>query len=128
MSRIESFLMGLGGAASMLPGVSCVGTVTSVGAVCGAEKSYALDTALLINIPVTLGLIVYDLLAIFTGGLGGLSFLAVLNYILAAAASFGGVFLGTKILRGLLKNLGLDVFAYYSWGAALFSFILFLNI
>ena len=44
------------------------------------------------------------------------------------AAAFGGIYLGMRLMRGLIKNNGVDIFAYYSLGAALFTFILFLNI
>ncbi len=124
----EGFLMGLGGALSMLPGVSCIGAVSSIGTVRGVEKNYVLDLALLIDIPLTLGLVVFDLIALAAQGLSGLSFLTVLSYILSAGAAFGGIYLGIRLLRALLKNRSLDVFFYYSLGAALFIFILFLNI
>ncbi len=124
----EGFLMGLGGVLSMLPGVSCVGAVSSIGTVRGVEKNYVLDLALLIDIPLTLGLVVFDLIALAAQGLSGLSFLTVLSYILSAGAAFGGIYLGIRLLRALLKNRSLDIFFYYSLGAALFIFILFLNI
>ena len=128
LTRAEGLLMGLGGAASMLPGISCVGAVSSIGTACGADKSYAFDLSLLIHIPVTIGLVVFDILAIINQGLSGLSFTTVLSYIVSAAAAFGGIYLGMRLMRGLIKNNGVDIFAYYSLGAALFTFILFLNI
>lgn len=128
MSRVESLLMGLGGAASVLPGISCMGTVASVATVCGAEKTYASNMALLACLPMTAGLIVTDIIALFAVGLGGLSFLTVLNYLLAGAAAFGGILLGTRLLRLIVDNIGIGVFTFYCWGASLFSFILFLNI
>lgn len=128
VSRVEGFLMGLGGAASMFPGVSCTGAVSSVGVACGLDKTYALDLALLIHIPVTLGLVVFDLIAVFTQGLSGMSVSTVLSYIVSAASAFGGINLGMRIIRGLIKNYSIDIFSYYSLGAALFAFILFLNI
>lgn len=127
-TRAESWLMGLGGAASMLPGVSCIGAVSSIGTVCGVDRSYALDLAMLIDIPVTIGLVIFDLIALFTQGVSGLSFPTVLAYIVSAAAAFGGIYLGMRLLRALVKNQSTDIFSYYSLGAALFAFILFLNI
>ena len=47
--------------------------------------------------------------------------------ILAAAAAFAGVFFGIKAMRILAVNIGFNIFAYYSLGIALFSFILFLT-
>lgn len=128
LSRAESLLMGLGGAASMLPGVSCIGAVSSIGIARGVEKSYVLDLALLIDIPLTLGLVIFDLIALVSQGVSGLSFTTVLSYIFSAAAAFGGIYLGIRLLRTLVKNHSMDMFSYYSLGAALFTFILFLNI
>lgn len=128
LTRAEGLLMGLGGAASMFPGISCTGAVTSIGIACGAEKSYAFDLALLIHIPVTLFTVVFDILAIINQGLSGLSFPTVVSYIVSALTAFGGVYLGMRLMRSLIKNNSTDFFAYYSLGAALFAFILFLNI
>ena len=128
LTGAEGLLMGLGGALAMLPGVSCVGSVASIGTARGVEKNYVLDLALLINIPLTLGFIVFDVIALASQGVSGLSFSAVLTYIFAAAAAFGGIYLGIKLLRTLVKNRSIDIFAYYSLGFALFTFILFLNI
>ena len=126
LSRVEGVLMGLGGAASVLPGVSSVGTVFSIGTVCGGEKGYVLNMALLLNIGVTAAHVVWDVIALISGDAGALSFGLVLNYLLAAAAAFGGVYLGIRIVRALSAHM--DFFAYYCWGAALFTFILYLNI
>lgn len=126
LSRVEGVLMGLGGAASVLPGVSSVGTVFSIGTVCGGEKGYVLNMALLLNIGVTAAHVVWDVIALISGDAGALSFGLVLNYLLAAAAAFGGVYLGIRIIRALSTHM--DFFAYYCWGAALFTFILYLNI
>lgn len=124
LSRVDGLLMGLGGAASILPGISGIGAATSIANVCGVDRTYGLNMALLMNMAVTLGLIVYDVIAIVSGTLGVLSFGIVMEYILAAAAAFGGVLLGVKIMRNLAANSGFAPFAYYCWGGALFTFIL----
>ena len=124
LSRVEGVLMGLGGAASVLPGVSSVGTVFSIGTVCGGEKGYVLNMALLLNIGVTAAHVVWDVIALISGDAGALSFGLVLNYLLAAAAAFGGVYLGIRIVRALSAHMGFS--AYYCWGAALFAMILYL--
>ena len=124
LSRVEGLLMGLGGAASILPGISGIGAATSIANVCGVDRTYGLNMALLMNMAVTAGLIVYDVVAIVTGSIGILSFGIIVEYILAAAAAFGGVVLGVKIMRDLAANNGFAPFAYYCWGGALFTFIL----
>lgn len=122
LSRVHGLLVGLGGAASVLPGISAVGTATAVGSVCGIEKGYALDLALLMNMFLTLGWIVYDVLAM-AGGIGPFSFLILIRYLLTAAAAFGGTLLGVKLMRYLADERGYAMFAFYCWGIALFTFI-----
>lgn len=124
LSRVEGLLMGLGGAASVLPGISAVGTATSVASICGIERMFALDMALLMNMFMSLGWVVYDVLAIGSGGFGLLSFSLVIRYILTAAAAFGGTLLGVKVMRYMAENHGYSIFALYCWGIALFTFIL----
>lgn len=122
LSRVEGLLVGLGGAASVLPGISAVGAATSIGSICGIERRFALDIALLMNMFLTLGWIVYDVMAML-GGLGALSFGIVIRYLLTGAAAFGGTMLGVKLMRYLSSNHGYSIFALYCWGVALFTFI-----
>lgn len=128
MSRLDGFLMGLGGGLSVLPGISSIGTSTSIASVCGVDRQYALNTALLMNIPVTIGFIVFDFVAMFTAGVGSISFGFLFSCILAAAATFGGVYLAVKVMRGLAVNIGFSCFAYYSWGSALLAMFLYIII
>ncbi|MDO5399780.1 MAG: undecaprenyl-diphosphate phosphatase [Eubacteriales bacterium] len=122
LSRVEGLLVGLGGAASILPGISAVGAATSVGSVCGIERSYALDMALLMNLFLSVGWIVYDVIAL-SAGLGMVSFGILVRYLLAAAAAFGGTVLGIRFMRYMAAHHGYAVFAFYCWGIALFTFI-----
>ena len=124
LSRVEGLLMGLGGAASILPGISAVGVTTSIGSVCGVERSYSLDMALLMNMILTIGLAVYDVMGIMANGMDVLSFSIILRYLLTAAAAFGGAMLGIKFMRHLASNQGFSLFGVYCWGLALFTFIL----
>lgn len=124
LSRVEGLLMGLGGAVSILPGISAVGVSVSIGSVCGVERSYSLNMALLMNLFLTLGLAVYDVMGIVSDGLEVVSFVIIVRYILTAAAAFGGTMLGIKIMRHLATNQGFAMFGVYCWGLALFTFIL----
>lgn len=127
LSRMEGVLMGLGGATAILPGMSSVGAINSVSSLCGAERTYGLNMSLIMQMAVTVGMIVFDVVAMFGGGLGALSFGVLLGYMLAAVTTFVGVFCGIRIMRTLAVNIGFNGFAYYSLGIAMFSFILFLT-
>lgn len=124
LSRVEGLLMGLGGAISIVPGFSAIGVSTAIGSVCGVERGYGLNMALLMDLVLTLGLLVYDVMGIAASGLGTLSFGIVLRYLVTALAAFGGTTLGVKCMRQLAKNHSFALFALYCFGLALFTFIL----
>ena len=128
LSRMEGVLMGLSGAASVLPGISSVGAMTSVASLCGTERSYGLNMTLLMQMAVTVILIFFDFLAIVSGNVGSLGFGILLGYLMAAAAAFVGVFLGIKTMRTMAVNIGFNGFAYYCLAFALLSFILYLMV
>ena len=128
MTRIDGMILGLGGAVSTLPGVSCVGSAVSVGSIRGMERGYALNLALIMNIPVNLGFVIYDILDIFGGAISGFSFTMLLGSFAAAAAVFAGVTLGIRALRKIMERSDFSVFALYSWGAALLAFMIYLMV
>ena len=76
------------------------------------------------NLGITAGLMVYDLLGIVANGFGLSSVLAFVSYLFSAAAAFGGAMLGIKLMRQLAAGQGFSVFGVYCWGLALFTFIL----
>lgn len=125
MSRVEGLLLGLGGGISVLPGISCTGAVTSIGSACGVDRKFAFHIALVMYIPLTIGMIVYDTVAL-AGGAGELSFGILLGYVLAGGAAFGGTLLGVRLMQAVVGNIGFGAFAYYSWGLALLAFIFYL--
>lgn len=124
LSRVEGWLMGLGGAMFAVPGLSGTGAALSVASVTGVDRKYALNMVLLMDMGVLAGKVIYDLLDLIASGLGQLSLLTVLCYLLTAAASFVGAFLAVKLLRSFAEEKGYGPFAYYSWGLALFTFVL----
>lgn len=124
LSRVEGLLMGMGGMVSMLPGVSAMGASTSIASLCGVERSFGLNMALMMNMVLMLGMAVYDVMAIAANGIGALSLMIVLRYVLTAAAAFLGTMLGIKLMRTLAAEQGYSGFGVYCWGLALFTFIL----
>ena len=126
LSRMEAVLMGFCGAFSVVPGISSVGTICSVGGVCGAERSYMLGISLLMQMVITVGLIFVDFISLFTVGFGVVGITGFLCCILAAVAAFGGTYFGIKIIRAMAVNIGFIIFAYYSVGLAIVTFVLYL--
>ena len=127
LSRLEAVLMGLGGAASVLPGISSMGTMCSVGGVCGAERSYILNISLLMQMVITAGLMFFDFISLFTVGFGIAGFGQFLACLLAAGAAFLGTHFGIKIMRAMAENIGFGIFGFYSVGLAMMAFVLYLS-
>ena len=128
LSRVEGLWMGLGGAMSLLPGISATGAAASIGSICGVDRNYGLNMTFLMCMILTAGLMIHDVLALIGLGLSGLTFMALLGYILAGTAAFGGAFLGIRLLRAICANRNFGIFAFYCWGVSLFTFILYLTI
>ena len=124
LSRIEGLLMGLGGAASAVPGISAIGATLSIASLCGVDRMYGLNMALMMNMAISAGLAFLDILAIASNGIEALSFLILVRYIFSAAAAFCGTMLGIKLMRRLASGHGYSLFGVYCWGLALFTFIL----
>lgn len=125
MSALDSMILGVGGALAVLPGLSRVGSMVSLGSARGIDKSNALDFAFLVCIAtllITLGFDVYQV-----SGAGVFQFSMFLHYIIAAAAAFGGAHIAVSFMRYLAVKVGYSGFGYYCWGAALFLFIVYLT-
>ena len=123
---VEGVLIGLGGAAAVIPGISSLGATVSIALMRGADRVFALNLALLLHMVVTAGMLIMDVYTMWSFGIGMVSFGSVACCVLAAGAAFAGVFIGIKAMRMLAVNIGFNTFGYYSLGIALFSFILFL--
>jgi undecaprenyl-diphosphatase len=128
MTGFDSLLMGVSAALGMLPGISRMATVLSSSVVRGADQEHAFNWALLLCIPALAGMLVFDVISIITGGIGALGLFAAIGYALAALGAFIGAHLSLRMMRSFSRRGGFSGFAYYCWGAALFSFIMYLSI
>ncbi len=126
MTGLDGIVLGIAGGLSFLPGFSRNGAVISYATARGADRTHAINWALLLSIPALLVLIVCDFAAIFSGRAEAVSFLIVLQYILAAAGAFAGAYSGVRMLRFLAVRTVFTGFAYYCWGVSLFSLFLYL--
>ncbi len=127
MSSLDAAVMGLGAGAGVVPGLSRVGIATSLGLTRGVQRRHALDLSLLWSVPALAVLLVLDVVGIF-GAVGAVTFFGILKSLLAGLAAFGSAWFGIFVMRFLSVRAGFAGFAYYSWGVALFSFILYLTI
>lgn len=126
MSRVDGPLIGFISGLGIIPGFSRIGLGMSICHMRGASGSDTLDWALLLSIPALAGLCIVDLILMFTAGIGSFTFMMLLQYIVSAFAAYGGAYLAISLARYLAAKVGFTWFAFYCWGAALFSFILFM--
>lgn len=124
LSRVEGLLMGLGGAVSVLPGFSAVGFTTAIGSVCGVERTYCLNMTLIMNFFLTVGMVAFDVIGIAGNGLGDLSILILLRYLLTAGIAYVSAAFAIRLLRQFAENDGYGIFGFYCFGLSLFTFIL----
>lgn len=126
MSPLDGLLIGLGAAISTIPGISCIGAGVSIATVLGADKPFALRIALLMTVPVTIGYIAMDILAILSAKLV-ISFGMILSCLLIGVSAFAGIFCGIKLLRKIISDFPMSIFGFYCWGLAIFTFIFYLT-
>lgn len=127
MSALDGTLFGFGAALSVLPGVSRVGAASSFAVARGADMQQAYKWSLLISIPAIAGWMCFDLYTLFITGFGDLGFLFLMKCLVSGLFAFAGASTAIASMKFITVRLGLSAFSYYSWGAALFAFILYLT-
>lgn len=126
MTGVDSIVFGICSALSVLPGVSRVGAGCSAAIALGADPQHAYKWSLLLSIPVLAVLFCFDVVSIFTAGVAGIGISYLVNCILCGVFTHLGASLSIALLRSVTLRSGIGGFSYYSWGAALFAFILYL--
>ncbi len=127
LSAFDSVLIGICSALSALPGISRVGVGMSVFVFRGADRSKAFDWITALTIPFFAILIIFDIVGFFTIGFASVTFIGIMGYLLSGIISFLAAFGSIYLMRFLSVRTSFSVFAFYSWGTALLSFILYLN-
>ena len=126
LTRLDGILMGLGGALGAVPGFSQTGGVLTAAVARGADRTKALNWALLSAMGALVCLCVGDLYGAATQGVGTVSVTVLLGYLLSGGAAFLGAMAAMRMLRFLAVKQGFTGFAYYSFGASIFTLILYL--
>lgn len=126
MPRLDGLLMGLAAGLSVVPGFSLVGMSCAVGAARGVDRRYALRFTWQLLLRGLLISLVFDLLGLIAGGLGGLTLMTGAGLALAGVFAFVGGLLGYKIMEFMSHSSDVSPFSYYCFGAGLFTLILFL--
>ncbi len=128
MSTLDGILLGLANGMFVLPGISRIAISTTVSHARGVDRTNALNWALCLSVPALAFLIGFDIYDIVSVGAGIGGFLDVVKCLLGAASAYLGGYISITFMRFISVHSGYNAFGYYSWGAALFAFILFLTI
>lgn len=126
MSGLDGIAMGICGAAAVFPGISRSGMILSYASVRGVDRQSAVNWAILLGIPAALFSFGYNLLLIFTGGIGTITTLMIIGNILAGIGAFCGGYIAISILRLMVAQDDHSYFAYYAFGVAMLAFVLYL--
>lgn len=126
MSALDAVLIGVASALGAIPGLSRIGMGISVSIMRGADRKHALNWAYLLSVSALILMTLGDLFNLIASPSGIFLCTGFGGYLLMAIFSFAGAYLSVFTMRNVIVHRGLHAFAYYSWGAALFAFILYL--
>ena len=126
MTSLDGMLIGIAAALSAIPGISRNGAIMFMTLIRESDKRNGVTWALMLSVPAVAVLILLDIVAIFTVGIGTITLAVFLGYLLSMMFAFAGAFLGVSVIRMLIEHSDYSGFAYYDFGLALFSFVLYL--
>lgn len=128
MPRLDGILIGLGSGLSVIPGFSQLGCTVSVGISRCVDRKFALKFAYLLMIPGMILHLLFDVIAIITGGAAAFSGLGLLIAAVGGIACFFAGVSACRLMHFLAFSSNFSAFSYYCFGAGLFSFLLFLTV
>lgn len=126
MSGLDGFLLGVTSALSVFPGISRIGAGYSYITARGADENKGYQWLLVLSVVAMPVLIICDIIGIFFTGVGVVTFVGFLGYLLSAGCAFVGAVLGMRFMKRFIDRSGCGFFGFYCWGAALLSFLLHL--
>lgn len=126
MSPLDGLLVGISAALGVFPGISRVTAVTAASVARGAEPQLGYRWALLLSVPALAVLILFDIISMFTVGLSGVTFWAFVQFLISGVMAFAGAYIAIMLVKNAIQKSGIFNFAYYCWGAAILTFILYL--
>lgn len=126
MSLLDAIAFGFFSALCVLPGISRIGASQTYATIRGADKQHSINWAFVLGFPALLLLCVFDIVAMISGGAAHVRMATVFGYFMIAFGALAGTYLCTAFLRKAMGRVSNSLFAYYSWGIALFSLVLYL--
>ena len=128
MTYLDSLLIGISGAFSAIPGISRIGCITTISAARGADRQHALNWAIMLSAPALVLLGTLDVVQLISNG-GSVPFwVNFIPYLFSAIGAYVGGYYSIRLMRFLAVRTGYSGLSYYCWGAALFSFLIYLTV
>ncbi len=125
MTTKDAFLIGLGQALAVIPGLSRTGTTLALGLSRGLGKDFSVRFSIFLSLP---SLIVGILSAFFSLFRSGIEWSSFLVYMVAFIVSVFSGYLSIQILRLAVRKRKLRNYAYYLWLAGVITIILSLTL
>ena len=126
MTRGDSILIGLAAACSAIPGISRNGAIMFMTLMRKADKQNGVTWALLLSVPAVAVLMLLDFIAMFTVGVGIITIGTLGSYLVSMLTAFISAYLAVNTLKILVMRSDFSGFAYYDFGLALLTFVLYL--
>ena len=126
MTNFDGMLVGFAAAFSAIPGISRNGAIMFMALIREADKNNGVIWALILSVPAMVMLALLDIIAMFTVGIGSITLMVLVGYLLSMVFAFIGAYFGVIFIRMLITRSDYSVFAYYDFGLALLSFVLYL--
>lgn len=126
MTGLDGILFGALGACSVLPGISRIGIMNAYALIRGADRQQVVNWALVLCLPALVLFLGFDVYNLFSIGIGIVGFIGVLSCLISGIMAFIGAYFSVRLVRFLTVQTGFVGCAYYSWGTALFAFVLYL--
>ena len=124
MSPLDATLIGLSGILGAVPGLSRIGMLNAVSSMRGLDGQFGLKFAFLLLIPAYIALCLGDLGMLLFGNIhNGVSFVVAA---IACVAAFCAAMAVIRLMRFLAVKGSYEGLAYYNWGLAIFTFIIYL--
>lgn len=126
MSGWDGIIYGLLGALASIPGISRITTMGFYMSLRGVDRNHNINWILILSVPVLIAFIFFDLVLLFILPIGKITFVTFIQYLVSALSGYFGGYLSILLIKYLSVHTGYGAFAYYSWGAAMFTFVLYL--
>ena len=126
MTSLDGMLIGVAAAFSAIPGISRNGAIMFMTLIREADKNNGVIWALILAVPAMAMLALLDIISVFTVGVGTITLYVLLGYLVSMVFAFAAAYLAVSFVRMLISRSDYSVFAYYDFGLALLSFILYL--